>query len=65
VEVVPLVDDLFGSGATRRDALRVGRASSTDNKRSWSNKVNCAAADVERVRDATHSAVALNSAAAA
>lgn len=65
VEVIPFVDDFLRSGAAGRDTLRVGRPSSEENSRSWSDDVDSASLEVERARDATHSAVALSSAATA
>jgi len=61
VEVVAFVDDFFRARAALTDTLRVGRPSSGDKARSWSDEIDSAASEVVAARDATHSAIALSS----
>lgn len=65
MDVVAFVDDLFRPRAPRRDALGVDRGDDRRSSAGWDHKVDCTASEVERAFDATHSAVALRSAATA
>lgn len=62
VEVVVLEDDFLRAGARRRDTDRVGRCSTCSKSCSCSDEVCSASLEVERARDATHSAIALRTA---
>lgn len=62
--MVTLVDDFLGTSAVRTHSLtprELGKGSSAARR---PNEIDRAASEVERARDATHSAVALSSAAA-
>lgn len=64
MEVIHLVDHLLGSRAPDADPLRSSGGGNTREESAIANDVDRATSEVERARDATHSAVALSSAAA-
>lgn len=65
VKVIPFVDDFLRARASFGDTLRVGRSSSCDKSRSWSDEIDSASLEMERAWAPTNSAVALSSAATA
>ena len=65
MEVVYLGDHVLRSCAPGGDPLCLRRSGSSPERYPTASDVDCAALEVERARDATHSAVALRSAATA
>jgi hypothetical protein len=60
--MVSLVYTLLRSGASGRDPLSPGREERRSERRAIAAEVSSASPEVERARDATHSAIALRSA---
>jgi hypothetical protein len=61
--MIALVQDLLGPGAPDAHSLGAGGGESGSSDALRPNEINRATSEVERARDATHSAVALNRAA--